>query len=68
MKVNIGGIDKVLRITGGIVLIGLVTTDMIGAWGWVGIVPLATGLINWCPLYTIAGINTGSSKPEASEV
>lgn len=65
MNVNIGGIDKILRITGGVVLIGLVTTDMIGAWGWVGIVPLATGLINWCPLYTLAGINTGHSKTKA---
>ncbi len=58
MKLNVGSIDKILRITAGLVLIGLTLTDVIGIWGWIGIVPLATGFINWCPLYSLAGLNT----------
>ncbi len=67
MNANVGGIDKVLRMTVGIVLIGLTLTDMIGVWGWVGVVALATGLINWCPLYPLVGINTRKSKADAGE-
>ena len=62
MKPNVGGIDKLIRITLGVVLIGLTLTDVIGAWGWLGIVPLATGLISWCPLYPLAGMNTRGPK------
>ncbi len=62
MNLNVGGIDKILRITVGIVLIGLTVTDVIGVWGWIGIVPLATGLINWCPLYPLAGFSSRSTK------
>ncbi|NOX75629.1 MAG: DUF2892 domain-containing protein [Gammaproteobacteria bacterium] len=58
MKANIGGIDKVLRIIVGALLIVATVAGMIGPWGWIGIVPLATGLINWCPLYRILGIRT----------
>ncbi|MCF6336511.1 MAG: DUF2892 domain-containing protein [Gammaproteobacteria bacterium] len=58
MNLNVGGIDKILRIVAGVVLIGLTVTGVIGVWGWIGIVPLATGLINWCPLYPMIGLNT----------
>lgn len=58
MKVNEGVIDRVLRIVVGIVLIGLTLTGKIGVWGWIGVLPLATGLIGWCPAYTIFGIKT----------
>lgn len=58
MKVNVGGIDRMLRILVGIVLIGLVATGQIGWWGWLGVVPLATGLIGWCPPYAMLGIST----------
>ncbi len=65
MNLNVGGIDKILRIVVGVALIGLTVTDVIGVWGWVGIVPLATGLINWCPLYPMIGLNTrGTEKSE----
>ncbi len=65
MNLNVGGIDKILRIVVGAALIGLTVTDVIGVWGWIGIVPLATGLINWCPLYPIIGLNTrGTEKSE----
>jgi hypothetical protein len=63
MKANVGGIDKLLRITAGILLIGLAATGVIGIWGWIGIVPLATGLINWCPLYTAIGVKTRHPEP-----
>lgn len=62
MKANVGGIDKILRITIGAVLIGLTLTEVIGVWGWVGIIPLATGLLSWCPFYPLAGINTRGTK------
>ncbi|WFE71396.1 DUF2892 domain-containing protein [Halomonas sp. M1] len=62
MKTNVGGIDKVARIVVGAVLIGLALTGTIGAWGWIGIVPLATGLFNFCPLYPLLGISTCKTK------
>lgn len=58
MQVNVGGIDKTLRIIVGVVLIALAATGNIGAWGWLGIVPLLTGLFNFCPLYSVLGIKT----------
>jgi Protein of unknown function (DUF2892) len=58
MKVNVGGLDKIVRIVAGAALIALAVTGTIGAWGWIGIVPLATGLLGICPLYSILGVNT----------
>lgn len=64
MKTNVGGIDKVLRIIVGIVLIALASTGIIGAWGWIGVVPLLTGLFGTCPAYSLLGFNTCSIKRE----
>lgn len=58
MKSNVGGIDRIARITLGIALIGLAATGTIGVWGWIGIVPLATGLLKTCPLYSMLGFST----------
>ena len=58
MSPNVGGIDKVLRIVIGIVLIALAATGSIGAWGYIGILPLLTGLFSRCGLYSLLGINT----------
>lgn len=58
MKANVGGIDRILRITIGLVLIGLAATGTVGWWGWLGIVPLTTGLVGWCPPYALLGLNT----------
>jgi Protein of unknown function (DUF2892) len=58
MKSNVGGIDRILRIVIGLALIALALTGTIGAWGWVGIVPLATALMGFCPLYTVLGFST----------
>lgn len=58
MKCNVGGIDRVLRIAVGLILIGLAASNVVGAWGWIGIVPLATGFFRFCPLYPVLGINS----------
>ncbi|WP_423185418.1 YgaP family membrane protein [Alishewanella sp. d11] len=58
MQTNVGGIDKISRIIAGVVLIALAATGTIGPWGWIGVVPLFTGLFNFCPLYTLLGIKT----------
>jgi hypothetical protein len=64
MKANVGGIDRVFRIVAGIVLLALVfvlkSEDGLWLWGLVGIVPLATGLMNWCPAYSLFGASTCS--------
>ncbi len=64
MKTNEGTIDRALRILAGLVLIALAATGTVGAWGWIGVVPLATGLIGWCPAYTLLGINTCPMKTQ----
>ena len=58
MKSNVGGIDRVLRIAVGLVLIALAVTNTVGWWGWLGVIPLLTGLVSFCPLYTLLGLNT----------
>jgi len=61
-KNNVGGIDRVLRIVVGLVLIGLTLTGTIGAWGWIGVVPLLTAALGTCPLYTVLGFSTCPMK------
>jgi hypothetical protein len=63
MNVNVGGTDRILRIVVGVVLIGLALTGTIGAWGWIGIVPLATGIFRFCPAYLPFGKNTCETQP-----
>lgn len=58
MNQNIGGIERIIRIVAGLVLIALAATGTASWWGWLGVVPLATGLIGWCPPYSLLGINT----------
>lgn len=58
MNANVGGIDKWLRIIIGVVLIGLAATGRVGAWGYIGILPLLTGVFGRCGLYSLLGINT----------
>ncbi|MDY0331244.1 MAG: DUF2892 domain-containing protein [Thiomonas sp.] len=62
MKFNVGGIDRILRIIVGIVLIALTLMGTIGVWGWIGIVPLVTGLFKFCPLYSLIGMSTCPMK------
>ncbi len=58
MNRNVGGIDRILRIVIGLGLVAAAATGAIGAWGWLGLLPLATGAIGWCPPYGLLGINT----------
>jgi hypothetical protein len=58
MRVNEGTVDRVLRVVAGGVLVALTVTGNVGAWGWIGIVPLLTGAVGMCPLYSVFGINT----------
>jgi membrane protein implicated in regulation of membrane protease activity len=65
MTSNVGGIDRILRIAIGLVLIALAATGTVGWWGWLGIVPLATGAIGWCPPYALLGFSTCALKNKA---
>ncbi|MBP6765268.1 MAG: DUF2892 domain-containing protein [Rubrivivax sp.] len=62
MKTNVGGIDRILRIVIGLVLIALTLTGTIGVWGWIGVVPLLTAAMGFCPLYTVLGFSTCPMK------
>ncbi|PUE33477.1 DUF2892 domain-containing protein [Limnohabitans sp. Jir72] len=62
MTTNIGGIERILRIVIGLVLIALAATGEVGVWGWVGLLPVATGLMGWCPPYSLLGINTCKNR------
>ena len=62
MKTNVGGIDRILRFVVGLVLVALAATGTVGVWGWIGVVPLATAALGFCPLYTLLGFNTCPMK------
>ncbi|MDR7096004.1 YgaP family membrane protein [Hydrogenophaga laconesensis] len=62
MTKNVGGIDRILRIVIGLALIAAAATGAIGLWGYIGLLPLITGLIGWCPPYALLGFNTCSVK------
>jgi hypothetical protein len=63
MKLNVGGIDRILRIVVGL---ALVAWAVMGGpvWAWIGVVPLATGAIGFCPLYPVLGMNTCPMKKD----
>lgn len=58
MKANVGNIDRVIRIVIGLGLIGATLSGAIGAWGWLGLIPLATGVFRFCPAYLPFGVRT----------
>lgn len=62
MKSNVGGIDRILRIVIGAALVILAATGQVGVWGWIGLLPLATGLTGWCPPYSLLGISTCKNR------
>ena len=62
MKSNLGTLDRSLRIAVGLILIGLSVSGVIGLWGWVGLVAVATGLFSFCPAYRLLGISTCKIK------
>ncbi len=61
-KVNEGTADRAFRAIVGIGLLAIVFVGPKTPWGWLGIVPLATSLMGWCPLYSVLGINTCGIK------
>ena len=61
MTTNIGSIDRILRIIIGLGLISLVFVGPQTPWGWIGVVPLVTALIGWCPAYSLLGLKTCKS-------
>ena len=55
---NVGVLDRALRIGAGLLLIALAVRGTIGFWGYIGVVPLLTGVVGNCPAYTLFGIST----------
>lgn len=67
MIANVGGIDRILRIVAGLVLIALAATGVVGAWGYLGVIVLATGVFRFCGAYTLFGVNTCPMKAVEEE-
>ena len=65
MTCNVGGIDRLLRAVVGLALISLVFVGPQTAWGWIGLVPLATAIFGWCPPYAMLGISTCRARSPA---
>jgi hypothetical protein len=61
-KTNVGSADRLFRIALGLLLIALVFVGPKTPWGWVGIIPLVTGLMRTCPLYSLIGVNTAKMR------
>lgn len=62
MQANVGNIDRAIRILAGLGLIAATLFGVIGAWGWIGVIPLATGMFRVCPAYLPFGIRTCRMK------
>ena len=62
MKTNEGSLDRALRVLAGLVLVALTLTGTIGVWGWIGVVPLLTAALGFCPLYTMLGFSSCPMK------
>ena len=58
LSLNVGRFDHLIRILIGTLLMGLADMNMIGFWGWFGVIPLITGALRYCPIYSLLGINT----------
>ena len=62
MKINEASWDRAVRVIAGLLLIGLAVSGKIGLWGYVGVVPLITGIAGHCPMYSVLGIDTCSLR------
>jgi hypothetical protein len=58
MKLNEGAVDRILRIIVGLGVLSLAFIGPQTAWGYLGVIPLLTGIVGFCPLYALLGINT----------
>lgn len=66
MLQNVGSVDRVIRVVAGVALIAATLVGAIGPWGWIGLVPLVTGLFRICPAYLPFGLSTCAAKRGAS--
>jgi len=66
MKPNVGNIDRLVRIIAGLALITLAALGRIGWWGYIGVVPLASGFLRFCPAYTLLGLRSCPLHSEKS--
>ena len=64
MNKNVGGIDRTVRVVVGVSLVALAATGTVGAWGYVGIVPILTGAVGWCPAYLPFGFSSCKTRSE----
>ena len=64
MKLNVGGIDRIIRILAGLALVAWAAMGG-PVWAWIGVVPLATGVVGWCPPYAMFGFSTCAVKKQA---
>ena len=62
MRTNVGTVERVVRVAAGVTLIALTLTGTIGLWGWIGVVPVLTGAVGSCPLYSVLGFSTCPMK------
>jgi hypothetical protein len=62
MQTNVGTIDRILRAVIGLALIALTLAGTIGVWGWIGVVPLLTAALGFCPIYTMLGFSSCPMK------
>ena len=58
MSTNVGLIDRIVRVVAGVLLLALTLDGRIGPWGWLGLIPLLTGLVGVCPIYGALGLST----------
>lgn len=64
MPINEGALDRIIRVIAGVAIVSLVFVGPQSPWGWLGLVPLLTGLVGFCPAYALFGANTcGVTKP-----
>ena len=62
MQTNVGSVDRIVRVVAGVTLIALAATGTISAWGYLGIMPILTAAIGWCPAYLPFGISTCKTR------
>ena len=62
MSLNVGGVDRALRAVVGLILIALVFVGPQTPWGWIGLIPLLTAVVGFCPAYTLLGVKTCAVK------
>ena len=60
MEKNVGGVDRILRIIIGLGLISLVFVGPMTPWGWIGVIPLLSAIVGFCPAYRLIGLSTCS--------